>query len=330
MGRIKYIFQRLKGMNYKAMFEKISGIHEKTKKPRVFILADMAVCAVKYGAGYMDYDLFEMYKLTPAQRDTYMTRGRNNELVKRYNDHSYAHIFDNKDEFDERFKAYLNRDAASIANKEACLELIRKHDVVFAKPVVGSCGKGVERLLTKDFESAEALYDYVAAYGLPYVLEEEIRQHPAVSAMYPHAINTLRFVTIVKDGEPHIVYTCWRIGNHGKSVDNFNNGGMVTPVDEKTGVVLYPAYDKSKHVFEEHPETGTKIVGFQLPDWDQAVALIKKASLEVPQMAYIGWDLAFSEDGPCLVEGNDFTGHDLYQLPPHTPDGIGVYPKFLV
>ena len=29
----------------------------------------MRQCAVKYGAGYMDYDLFEMYNLTPEQRE---------------------------------------------------------------------------------------------------------------------------------------------------------------------------------------------------------------------------------------------------------------------
>ena len=36
--------------------------------------------------GYMDYDLFEMYNLTPEQRDTYLTRGRNNDIVVKYND----------------------------------------------------------------------------------------------------------------------------------------------------------------------------------------------------------------------------------------------------
>ena len=50
----------------------------------------MKDCAVKYGAGYMDYDLFEMYNLTPEQRDTYLTRGRNNALVVKYNDKAYT------------------------------------------------------------------------------------------------------------------------------------------------------------------------------------------------------------------------------------------------
>ena len=41
--------------------DKISSIHKKTGQSRWSIFQDMRVCAVKYGAGYMDYDLFEMY-----------------------------------------------------------------------------------------------------------------------------------------------------------------------------------------------------------------------------------------------------------------------------
>lgn len=47
------------------MFEKINSIHEKTGKSKIYLLYDMQRCARKYGAGYMDYDLFEMYNLTP-------------------------------------------------------------------------------------------------------------------------------------------------------------------------------------------------------------------------------------------------------------------------
>ena len=74
--------------------------------------------------------------------------------------------------------------------------------------------------------------------------------------------------------------------------------------------------------------TGTPIKGFQFPDWEKAIELVLGAAREIPQMAYVGWDIAFTPDGPCLVEGNNFPGHDIYQLPEHTPDKIGVYPKF--
>ena len=62
---------------------------KKTGKSKLYLLWDMQRCARKYGAGYMDYDLFEMYNLTPAQRDTYITRGRNNDIVSKYNNKDY-------------------------------------------------------------------------------------------------------------------------------------------------------------------------------------------------------------------------------------------------
>ena len=54
----------------------------------------------------------------------------------------------------------------------------------------------------------------------------------------------------------------------------------------------------------------------------------KKAALVCPEVGYVGWDIAVTPDGPVLVEGNEFPGHCLYQLPPHTPDNYGVLPLF--
>ena len=84
--KARYLVQRALNMNYKAMLDKIGSIHKKTGRSRWAIFQDMRQCAVRYGAGYMDYDLFEMYDLTPEQRDTYLTRGRNNDIVVKYND----------------------------------------------------------------------------------------------------------------------------------------------------------------------------------------------------------------------------------------------------
>ena len=81
--KARYLVQRALNMNYKAMLDKIGSIHKKTGRSRWAIFQDMRQCAVKYGAGYMDYDLFEMYDLTPEQRDTYLTRGRNNDIDRK-------------------------------------------------------------------------------------------------------------------------------------------------------------------------------------------------------------------------------------------------------
>ena len=316
-------------MDKKAMFEKIDSIHEKTGKSKIYLLYDIQKCARKYGAGYMDYDLFEMYNLSKEQRNTYITRGRNNEIVSKYNNKEYFHIFENKDEFNTLFKDYIKRDWIKVKDtpKEDVIAFMKKHSEFMAKPIDGGCGHGIEKINTSNYKSLNEIYDKLTDENNNFELEEVIKQHPEVSKIYPDAINTVRVVTILKDNVPHIICAYFRIGN-GKYVDNFNSGGMVAPVNELTGEAMDRAIDKKKNLYENHPQTGSKIKGFKFPDWDKAISMCKEASKVVPQMGYIGWDVCFTPNGPIFVEGNEFPGHDIYQLPEHTPNKIGMMPKF--
>lgn len=348
MGNIIYILKRLKSMDKKAMVDKINSVHAKTKMSKFKIFLDMQKCATRYGAGYMDYDLFEMYNLTDEQRDTYLTRGRNNALVVKYCDMSVLHYFMNKDEFNTKFNKYIKRDWIKVngTSKEEVEEFFRKHNVFMAKPIDGGCGKGIEKIDKAQYKSEDELYDYLTQDGNNFELEEVITQHESVAKIYPNAINTVRIVTVVTTdkGEslltipkeerknvilvPHIICAYFRIGNNGKCVDNFNSGGMVAPVNEKTGVVSQLAIDKEKNVYEKHPMTGENIKGFKFPYWKEAIRMCEEACLEIPEMGYAGWDVAFTPNGPVFVEGNEFPGHDIYQLPVHTPEKIGMMPKF--
>ena len=310
-------------------------------------MTDMQRCAVKYGAGYMDYDLFEMYNLTPEQRETYITRGRNNVFVTKYCDKNYLHYFMNKDEFNTKFNDYIKRDWIKVkdSKKEDVIDFMKKHKIFMAKPIDGGCGHGIEKINTEEYNSLDEVYEHINKDGTNFELEELIVQHPEVSKVYPGSINTVRVVTIVttKEGKsiltvpeeerknvelvPHVICTYFRIGN-GKFVDNFNSGGMVAPVDENTGVVSQVAIDKQKNVYEVHPQTGNKIKGFKFPYWEEALNMCKEATKVIPEMGYVGWDVCFTPNGPVFVEGNEFPGHDIYQLPEHTPDKIGMMPKF--
>ncbi len=328
MGNLKYIMKRITKMDYRAMIKKINSIHKKTDMSRIAIFKDMKDCAVKYGAGYMDYDLFEMYNLTPEQRDTYITRGRNADLINKYNDRKYFHIFENKDEFNELFKDYIKRDWIKVdgADKKDVINFINKHETFMAKPIDGGCGKGIEKINAKNYNSSDELYDYLAD-NHNFELEEVIKQHEELNKIYDGAINTVRVVTILKDNKPNVICAYFRIGN-GKFVDNFNSGGMVAPVDVKTGIVADRAIDKNKNLYENHPQTGAQIKGFKFPYWEEALEMCKEASKVVPQMAYVGWDVCFTPTGPVFVEGNEYPGHDIYQLPEHTPNKIGIMPLF--
>ena len=216
---------------------------------------------MKYGAGYVDYDLFEMYNLTPQQRDTYLTRGRNNALVVKYNDKAYTGQFDDKVQFNTLFGKYLHRDWVPVTgdNREQVMAFLAAHEVFMAKPSQGSCGWGIEKLRRADYPSLDALYDYLVQRAPKLELEEVLEQHPQVSAIYPGSINTVRMVTIRgKHGKVYLVTAMFRIGN-GKFVDNFNSGGMVAPMDPERGVVIDRALDKAKNLYENHPATGTPI-----------------------------------------------------------------------
>lgn len=330
MGFIKYAVERIKKMNKRAMLDKIDVIHEKTGKSKVLMFFDMIFCGFRYGAGYMDYWLFEMYNMNARQRNTVMTRGRNDSIVKKHNNPDYFHIFIRKDEFNEKFDKYLKRDwiVVSDANREAVKAFTERHDIFMAKPVDGGCGKGIEKISSADWKSKDELYDYLLK-NRKIVLEEVIVQHPMLSEVYPCSINTIRIVTVLRrDGKVAVPFTYWRIGDGGRFVDNFNSQGMVAPVDAATGVVKDSAIDKKKNLYEKHPWTGTTIKGFKFPYWEEALAICREAAHVVPEMGYIGWDVAITPDGPVFVEANEFPGHDIYQLPEHTPDKIGVYPQF--
>lgn len=326
---VGYLVKRIAKMNYGSFFEKLNSLHSKTGKSKFFLLCDMLCCAVRYGAGYMDYDLFEMYSLTPAQRNTYITRGRNNALVKKYNDKNYVHCFDNKAEFNTRFSEYIRRDWISLdESKDKVVEFIGKREVLVAKPVDGSCGKGIQKIVVSDYPDAYTIYAELKNSGQKLLLEDLIVQHPQINRIYPLSVNTLRVVTIHHQGKTKIVCAYFRIGNNSNFVDNFNSSGMVAPVDECTGIIKDKAIDKNKTLYEVHPFSGKAIKGFCFPYWEEAMDMVRRAACEVPQVGYVGWDVAFTAQGPCMVEGNPFPGHDIYQLPEHTADKHGVYEKF--
>lgn len=324
MGKVKYILARIKKMNYKNMFKTIDLVSKKTNKSKVFIFFDIIGCGLKYQAGYVDYNLYEMYKMNKKERKTVITRGINNDIIKKFNDMSYAYKFEDKALFNKLFSKYMNREWIYL--KEASIEdfkmYLKGKKEIIVKPLSLSCGKGVEKLIVKDYDPEE-LYHELLNHDQTLV-EDVAKQHQVLNEIYPHSVNTLRIVTLNKV----VVAALLRIGNHGHVVDNFNHEGMVTTIDIETGIIKYPAIDKIGNVYTIHPETNTPIIGTQIPMWESVKELCIEACSIVPELGYVGWDVCLGEDKPFLIEGNDFPGHDLYQLPVHRDDNYGLLPQF--
>lgn len=325
MGKLKYVIKRIFKMHYKKYFSVINNLHKITGKSRIYLLFDTIICGFKYQAGYMDYQLFEMYKMNSKERKTVLTRGKSNAIVKKYNNKDYIKYFENKGLFNDKFKKYLKREYVIINgnNFEDVKQFLKGKKEIIAKPLVGTCGgKGVEKIKITQ-KNIEKIYSQLLENN-QLLLEEVAVQNKEMAKLHPSSINTVRISTL----NQKVVAAFLRIGNNGNVVDNLNHEGLICPVDLNDGTIKYPAYDKTYTTYYEHPMTHEKLVGFKIPMWEEAKKMCIEAAKEIKEVGYIGWDVCIGEKEPFLIEGNDFPGHDMFQLPAHREGNIGVYPIF--
>ena len=329
MGRIKYYFSRLFELDYKSFFDTVKYVAKRSHRSKLFIFFDIIRCSIKYGSGYVDYKLFYFENVKDELKKTYVTRTVNNEYFKLFNKPEFYKYFNEKDIFLEKFFKFVNRDFINIAKHDyaSYLEFVKKHSVFMAKPIDQSGGHDVEKIEIDKNTDLDDLYNRLIK-NKQYLLEELVEQIDYMSKLYPCSVNTIRLVTVRYKEKTHIVCSVIRIGNNGHSVDNFHSEGMFSTISEN-GIINKPAIDRNTNEYVVHPYTNTPIVGFKIKDYDKLVNLVKKASEVVPEVGYVGWDVAISKNGPVLIEGNHLPGYDVYQSKIHlNDDKTGKKPIF--
>lgn len=326
MEKIKYLFKRILKLDYSNMIKIAKAVSRKTNKNLLFILFDMTKCGLKYQAGYYDYQEFEFYNLNKEQRETYLTRGKNNEIIKKFNDKSKFYIFDNKEEMYKIYNKFLKRQwmVLNENNYNDFLDFFKQNKVIIVKPIDGESGKGIEKYEYINDEESKIVYSSLL-FKKQLLVEQCIKQHPDMNKLYNKSVNTLRMFTFYKDGQAYFLQAILKVGNGGV-VDNFSSGGMYTYVDDE-GTVYAEAIDQMDNKYYKHPISNETIVGFKVPMFKEAVSMVKEAAKVVPEMRYIGWDVAISEDGPVLVEGNCYPG--VFQVKPSLVEKKeGIIPKY--
>ena len=326
MEKIKYLFKRILKLDYSNMIKIAKAVSKKTNKNLLFVLFDMTKCGLKYQAGYYDYQEFEFYNLNKEQRETYLTRGKNNEIIKKFNDKSKFYIFDNKEEMYKIYNKFLKRQwmVLNENNYNDFLDFFKQNKVIIVKPIDGEGGKGIEKYEYINDEESKIVYSSLL-FKKQLLVEQCIKQHPDMNKLYNKSVNTLRMFTFYKDGQAYFLQAILKVGNGGV-VDNFSSGGMYTYVDDE-GTVYAEAIDQMNNKYYKHPISNETIVGFKVPMFKEAVGMVKEAAKVVPEMGYIGWDVAISEDGPVLVEGNCYPG--VFQVKPSLVEKKeGIIPKY--
>ena len=281
MNKLKYILKCIARLDYKNMIKIAKKISKKQKKLFIFIFIDMIICGFKYGAGYYDYQEFEFYLLNKNERETYLTRTKNNMIISKYNTKEDFYLLDDKVLFNNNFKEFIKRDYLLVDNNnyDEFKEFVTKHNEFIAKPVNGEGGKGVMKYEVNDNE--KELFKVVTSLKQN-LIEEVIEQNSEINKLYSESVNSLRLFTFYDGVDSYVLNSVFKIGNGG-CTDNFSSGSMYTFVNER-GIVIAPAIDQEDNYFEEHPITLQKIIGFKVPFYKEACDLVIEASKKVPSI----------------------------------------------
>lgn len=274
---------------------------------------DEFFCFFLYGATPDDYYQYAFHKRSARERNTFITHRRSKRLIKENGSRAEAIV--EKDAFNRRFADFLNRDWIDLqtATAEEFKAFLDKHGRAFMKPLGGACGKGIFVLTREEFENNGA---DIEAYR-NYIAEEVLVQSPVISKLNPSSVNTVRVLTY--KGE--ILLCALKLGTGKEIVDNQHAKGLNGNVDLETGITNTPFLDLELNEYYRHPDTNEILLGVQVPNWDKLMTKVSAAAKLIPEVPYLGWDVAILENDVAIIEANEAPGHDLVQGAPK----IGVY-----
>ena len=316
MKKMSFLLGSFKPTTINSLLNVRNKVKEKSNKH--FILLDMIYCSLRYQAAFYDYLEFEFYAINNKQRKTYLTNGKNNEIVRTFNDKNYWYLLDDKAEFNKLYKKYLNRDfLLPNSSIKEFNNFIKNKDRVIVKPVDGVGGVGIKIVSTKEENLYEKYKDYL--------IEEIIIQNDKLNEIYDKSVNSLRLFTFYDGKNSYLLQSIIKFGN-GNVVDNFSSGGMYAFVSDD-GTIITPAIDKNDNIYESHPITKKQILGFKIPLFEEAKKTVLEASKELDEIKYIGWDVAITNDKASIIEGNSYPG--VFQIKPSfSKDKTGILPKY--
>ena len=290
-----------------------------TERSRQAIFLDAVSSTFKYNISLLDYFYFRFFELNHSERQKWAGTGFLYEYQLQMNPKGKREVLEDKIRFLSHFKPFVRRSFVRLDDlqnhPDLALSLLENaSERVVLKGSRGQVGREVEVVKAADF-TPESLVRRMQAKDYD-LAEEYVVQHPALMALSPSGLNTLRIFTQLYQGEVELLGARLRVSVNS-AVDNLGAGNLAAPIDPDTGRVNGPGVysDITKSDEAVHPITGIPFEGFQLPFWTEALQMAKDAALFNTDNRSIGWDIAITPNGPELIEGNHNWCKLLWQLP---------------
>lgn len=217
--------------------------------------------------------------------------------------------------------------AGTLVGSSALAQFLRtpSHFPLFGKPLAGHQSLGSVSLAAYSHEDdalvmadgrcvpIDAFIGEVAAqYGAGGYLFQP-RAAPAAEAreVCGDRLATVRVITILRNGEPKILRTCWKLPAGSNAADNYwRPGNILAQVDPDTGTIRRAMTGRGAELRQvlRHPDSGAELVGRVVPNWPAITEAALQAARAMNDFGLVGWDIAPVDGGALIVEMN------------HTPD----------
>lgn len=274
----------------------------------VKVFVDYVISHMCYKFTALDYFVIgNGYTLSRYEKKRFFTEKRAWWLWNNVNDPSYFHFVSNKVDALEFFDEFVSREwlYTPKSSFSEFMDFVNKTPVFIAKPVDKSDGEGIEKHSTSGVseENLKTLYNHLVSNGM--LLEECLRTHDDIY-LGTIALSTFRIYTMIDGkGEVHVLKAKYRVGT-GDAITDTAEGCVAYPISIEYGVIEGPGINEvlnSKNYFY-HPGCDKLVVGMKIPMWNRVLEVVTEAAKKIPQIRYIGWDIAVTNDGVEMIECN--------------------------
>jgi hypothetical protein len=200
----------------------------------------------------------------------------------------------------------------------------------FSKPRSSSLSLGSASAVTYDKETnsirmlsgklvklSSFVDDILEHFSAGYLFQERVVPHTGVRRICGDRAATLRVYSIMGKDGPEVFRMVWKVPGGKNAADNFwRKGNILAAIDYETGritrAVTGVALDQVE--VEHHPDSGFKLVGAEIPNFQKVVALAKHAHQIFGEVNLIGWDIVPTDAGGVIIEGNFAPDFKLVQM----------------
>ena len=275
--------------------------------------------SLRFNISPLEYYQFRFFELTDAEKATWAGTGTMYEFQKSANPSANRHILLDKRQFYHAYRRFFRHELVSLQELQADIgrleDLLTSNKKLVFKEATGNCGAGVAVRNVQGMTAVTAL-ELMETEGFD-IVETFVKQHPALNALSPSAVNTVRIFTQTRKNGEYEILGCRQRISVDSPVDNLAAGNLAAPINANSGIIEGPGVysDMTREPEELHPITGVRIVGLQIPFWQETLSLVREASFLHPENRSVGWDVVITPEGPGLIEGNHDWCKLVWQLP---------------